>query len=113
MGASGDSGSAILQSIQQSSAGIKFGSSVVLTCQVIADSAQDAQSLSDVAKMLSQMVSMHSGTGGAPSELTNLLKSLTIATDGTAVNLTLTVAEDQLEALVKMAHGGQMPSAVI
>jgi hypothetical protein len=113
MGGSGDSGSAILQSIQQSSAGIKFGSSVVLTCQVIADSAQDAQSLSDVAKMLSQMVTMHSGTGGAPSELTNLLKSLTIATDGTAVNLSLTVAEDQLEALVKMAHGGKMNSAVI
>jgi hypothetical protein len=109
----GDSGSAILQSIQQSSGGIKFGSSVVLTCQVIADSAQDAQSLSDVAKMLSQMFTMHSGTGGAPSELTNILKSLTISTDGTTVNLTLTVPEDQLEGLVKMAHGGQMNSTVI
>jgi hypothetical protein len=109
----GDSGSAVLQSIQQSSGGIKFGSSVVLTVQVIADSTQDAASLSDVVKMLSQMASMHSGTGGAPSELTNLLKGLTISTDGTAVNLSLTVAEDQLEALVKMAHGSGMAAATI
>jgi hypothetical protein len=109
---SGDSSSAILQSIQQSSGGIKFGSSVVVTCQVVADSAQDAQSLSDVVKMLSQMITMHSGPGGAPSELTNLLKSLNISTDGAALNLTLTVPEDQLEALLKMAHG-QSNSATI
>ena len=110
---SGASGSAVLQSIQQTSGGVKLGSSVVLTGQAIADNAQDAASLSDVAKMLSQMVSMHSGSGGPPTELTNMLKSLSITTDGNAVNFSLTLPEDQLEALVKMVHGNKVSTTVI
>ena len=105
---SGAAGSAILQSIQQTSGGIKFGTNIVVTGQAIAATAQDAASLSDVLKMLSQMVTMHSGPSGAPSELTSVLKSLTISTDGSTVNLSLTLPEDQLEALIKLAHGGSI-----
>jgi hypothetical protein len=101
---SGASGSAVLQSIQQASAGIKFGSTIAVTVQAVAATAQDATSLSDVAKMLSQMVAMHGGPDGPPAQLTDLLKSLTITTDGNTVNLSLSLPESDVEALVNMAN---------
>jgi hypothetical protein len=110
---SGASGSAILQTIQQTSGGIKFGSNVVVTGQAIAATSQDAASLGDVLKLLSSMITMHSGTGGPPSELVNVLKNMTVSTDGATLNMSLTVPEDQLEALLKMAHGGSLGTGTV
>jgi len=98
--------SAVLATIQQASCGVKFGTQVQVNAQAIAKDAGDATALSDVIKMLASMVQMGSGTkDGPPAELIALLKGLVVSTDGSAVNVSLSIPEDQLESLVKLAHG--------
>ena len=101
---SGDSGSAVLQSIQQASGGVKFGAQVQLAAQAVTGSAQDASSLGDVVKLLAQMVQMHSSTNPVPGQVTDLLKSLVVTTDQNTVKVSLSLPEDQIESLFKMAE---------
>ena len=99
-----DSGSAVLQSIQQASGGVKFGSQVQLDAQAVTGSAQDASSLGDVIKLLAQMVEMHGSTNPVPGQVTDLLKSMVVTTDNNTVKITLTLPESQIESLFKMAE---------
>ncbi len=103
-GAGKDSGSAVLQSIQQASGGVKFGAQIQVDAQAITGSAQDASSLGDVVKLLAQMVQMHSSANAVPGQITDLLKTLVVTTDQNIVKVTLTLPEDQIESLFKMAE---------
>ncbi len=100
----GTSGSAVLQSIQQASAGLKFGSQVQLDAQAVTASAQDATSLGDVVKLLAQMVEMHTSSSTAPGQVASLLKNLVVSTDQNIVKVSITLPEDQIESLFKMAE---------
>ena len=100
----GDSASAVLKGIQQASGGVKFGANVQLNAEAVAKDAQDAGALSDVIKLVAQMVQMHSQNGNAPAEFTNLLKSLVVTTDGNTVKVSLSLPESEIEALFKMAQ---------
>ena len=103
-GGSGGAGSAVLQSIQQASGGVKFGSVIQLDAQAVTGTNQDASSLGDVVKLLAQMVQMHSSGNAVPGQITDLLKSLVVTTDQNVVKVTLSLPEDQLESLFKMAE---------
>lgn len=103
-GAGKNSGSAVLQNIQQASGGIRFGAQVQLDAQAVTGSAQDASSLGDVVRLLAQMVQMHSSGNAVPGQITDLLKSLVVTTDQNIVKVTLTLPEDQIESLFKMAE---------
>lgn len=103
-GTDAGSGSAVLQSIQQASGGVKLGSVIQLDMQAITQTAQDATSLGDVVKLLAQMVQMHSSTNPVPGQVTDLLKALVVITDQNIVKVTLSLPEDQLESLFKMAQ---------
>ncbi len=100
-------GSAVLKSIQQASGGVKFGAQVQLDAQAVTASAQDATSLGDVVKLLSQMLEMHGSANPAPAGLVDLLKTMVVSTDSNILKVTLTIPESQLESLFKMAeqHG--------
>ncbi len=108
-GAGGDSGSAVLQSITQASGGVKFGAQVQLDMQAVTGTSQDAASLGDVVKLLAQMVQMHGSQNQVPGQITDLLKSLVVTTDQNTVKVSLSLPEDQIESLFKMAesHHGQ------
>ena len=103
-GSGANSGSAVLQSIQQASGGVKFGTQVQLDAQAVTGTAQDATSLGDVVKLVAQMVQMHSSTNPMPGQITDLLKSLSVSTDQNILKISLTLPEDQLESLFKMAE---------
>ncbi len=104
--------SAVLSSIQQASGGIKFGSSIQVTVQAIAGSEKDASSLGDLAKFAVQMIAAQSSGANVPSTVVTLLKSLVVNTDGNAVNISLTVPEDQLESLFQMASSSHSPTRI-
>ena len=86
-----------LKSIQQASGSIMLSSPVEISAQALADSDQDATSLSDVLKFLAAMMQGQQGQGGAPGALLN---SLNVTTDHSTINLQLTIPEDQLEQLI-------------
>lgn len=96
-------GSAVLDSIQQASAGLKFGAEAKLDAQAVTGSAEDAGSLADVVKLVAQMVQMHSAEGPG-AQVTDLLKSLVVSTDSNVVNVSLSLPEDQLESLIRLAE---------
>ena len=87
-----------LQKIESASAGVKFGSVVVLTGQAQAATPQDASSLGDVLKLF---VSMAQVQAAQHPEAAALAQSLVVGTQGSIVKITLSLPEDQIQQLVK------------
>lgn len=101
----------LVKNIQSSSGGVKFGANIELTGQAIADTAQNATALADVVKMISAFVSLSAGQNPQAGAAAQLLQNLKVTTDGTAVNLSATIPESQVEALIKLASAPQPVAA--
>jgi hypothetical protein len=87
-----------LQKIQSASAGVKFGSVVVVTGQAQAATPQDASQLGDVLKLFVNMAQMQASQH---PEAAALAQSLVVTTQGSTVKITLSLPEDQIQQLVK------------
>jgi hypothetical protein len=86
----------ILQQVQAASGGVKFGSNVQLNVQAQADNAQDAAGMAGVLQLLVNLAQANSAKNpqGAAA-----LQNLTVSASGTAVNIALTLPEDQFQQL--------------
>lgn len=93
----------LVKNIQSSSGGVKFGANIELTGQAVADTAENAKALADVVKMISAFVSLSAGQNPQAGAAAQLLQNLKVSTDGTAVNLSATIPEAQVEALIQLA----------
>jgi hypothetical protein len=94
-------GGDIFKKITETSSGIKFGSLIQLTTELVAMDEKNATALGDVLKFLAGMVAMNAGSPkGAPSVLVTILQSLNVQTEGNVVNVTISAREDQIEGLV-------------
>jgi hypothetical protein len=91
----------IVKNIQSASSGVKFGPNVQFTAQAVSDTPQDATSLADVIKMVAGLVSMSAAgqTGEGPA-IGQLLQSLQVTTTGATVNISASVPETQIEAIL-------------
>jgi len=87
-----------LQKIESASAGVKFGSMVVVTGQAQAATPQDASSMGDVLKLF---VSMAQLQASQHPEAAALAQSLVVSAQGSTVKVTLSLPEDQIQQLVK------------
>jgi hypothetical protein len=96
----------ILKSIQQTSAGIKFGAIVQLSAQMVASSSQSATSLAEVVLFLGSMVQANAPAANAAAIMA-LVQSLAVQADGNTVNLALSIPEEQLEGFVRTAEQGK------
>jgi hypothetical protein len=86
------------QGIQQAAGGVKFGTNVVVTGQAQAATAQDATQLGDTFKLLASLAQMQSNTD---PRVTALAQSLTVSTNGTVLNVSVSLPQDQLVAMLK------------
>ena len=95
----------LIKGIQQSSGGVKFGSTIEISGELDARNNQDASSLADVVRFFMNMAQTN-----APShaELGKLLQNLTVNTEANAVKVSLAIPEIDLEMLFRMA-GHQAP----
>jgi hypothetical protein len=91
----------IVKNIQSASSGVKFGANVQFTAQAVSDTPQDATALADVIKMVAGLVSMSAAgqTGEGPA-IGQLLQSLQVTTTGATVNISASVPETQIEAIL-------------
>lgn len=99
-----------LAAVSGFSGGVKFGDNVAVNLDVVANSPQNAEALANVAKFLVSMATMNSNqAGGKPgtAEALAWLKTLQVTTSGTAVDISLSVPEAQIESLI----GAQKPAA--
>ena len=94
---------AAIQNIQQSSAGVKFGSSVVISAEAVEDTPQNATSLANILRMLASLATMNQ-SNPQMVQISTVLKTLTISTNGTALQLSLSIPEDVIEQLTPASH---------
>lgn len=90
-----------LQGIQQTSGGVKFGSTVEFSGEAVARSEKDAQSLVDVGKFLSGMLTMKQNQDPQAARFVALLQNLSLTTQGNTVQVRLSVPETELEGLLE------------
>jgi hypothetical protein len=96
---------AALQNIQQASAGVKFGTSINVNAEAIADTPQNANALADVVRLLVTLAQMNQSDPHA-AQFATVLKTISIQTSGTALQIGLAIPEDVFEQLgPKMNHG--------
>jgi hypothetical protein len=93
----------IFQKILGAGAGVKFGTTVVLTVQATADNAQDATTLVQTLQLLVNIAQMQTGTNPNPN-LTALLQGLSISAKGATLSITVSLPEAQIQQLVEQSR---------
>jgi hypothetical protein len=93
----------ILQNIQSLNGGVKFGDDVVVTGQAVTNSPQNAAALNAVIKLGITLGSSLAGNAAKDPQLAaalQLLQAVQVTTNGSDVDLSLSIPEAQIEALV-------------
>ena len=91
----------LVKNIQSANSGVKFGANVQFTAQAVADSPQNANSLADVIKMVAGLAAMSAaGQNGQGAAIGQLIQSLQVTATGATVNISATVPENQIEAIL-------------
>jgi hypothetical protein len=94
----------LLKSIQGFNGGVKFGNNVVVSGELLASDAKNASSLQAVIKLGLALASGYQGDNNLQlQEATQLLQALQVTTNGAAVDLSLSIPETQIEAMINAA----------
>lgn len=100
-------GNAAFQNIQSAAGGVKFGdTSAAFTAQAVADNAQDATAMVNAIQLLASMGQLQS-QGQNNANLQALVQSLKVTADGTAINISFSLPESDLQTMLKphAVHG--------
>ena len=109
-----------IQAVQQASGGVKFGANVVVagaaggvagvvfSGQATCDTAQNAQTLGDLVKLMVNLAQMQ--TGSDPSAAA-LVKSVTVNANGNALSISASLPEDLFIQLLQSAHKSPSPAS--
>jgi hypothetical protein len=90
--------STVFQNVQQAQGGVKFGDPVALTAGLQADTAQNATALANVLQFLVNLGQMQAQQN---SQAAGALKNIVISTSGVTVNVSASVSEAQVEAVIQ------------
>ncbi len=95
------------QNVQAAAAGVKFGAQVVFSGEAQCDTAQNATTLGDVAKLLINMAQMQ---GVQDTNAAALIKSVSVTASGNVVKISASLPQDvfqqMLQSQKKMGMGG-------
>jgi hypothetical protein len=94
-----------LESVLESSGGIRFGNTVDLSFDAITRSAQDAVSLADVVRFLASMVQMQRQNDPRAAIFAAALDDMKLASSGNAMRVSLSIPEKSLEQLAELGPG--------
>jgi hypothetical protein len=97
----------LTQQVQQMAGGVKFGSSVVATAAIQADNAADATQLANTVQFMVNLIQMQSQKD---PQLANVAQGFSVNTQGTTVNLKVTLPEAQFQQLFQMEKKATMGS---
>jgi hypothetical protein len=86
-----------IRKVQQASAGVKFGATVQVTAEAVAETTQDASALADVARLLAQIALMRNKNPEAAA----VLRSLNVTASERTVNLTVSIPQEQMERIFR------------
>jgi len=96
--------SQFLAAVTSLSGGVKFGETVPVNLNLVANSPQNAEALANVVKFIAGMAVSGAGQSNTPqASALDWLKSLQVSTTGTKVDVSLAIPESQIEALIGTA----------
>lgn len=90
----------LLGAIQQTSGGVKFGSTVQLFAEAVTRSPQDAAALVDVVKFIAGLVQTNRQNDKTAAQVSTLLDGLQTTTQGNVMTMTLAIPESTLEQMM-------------
>jgi len=96
------------QSVQQAAGGVKFGGNVVFSGEAGTDTAQNAQTLSDLVKLMINLAQMQAGTN---PDTAALIKSVTVSANGNVVKASASLPEDMFIQLIQAGHKSAAPAS--
>jgi hypothetical protein len=100
--------SPLLQSVQQASGGVLFGTAgITVSADAVTASPQNAQSLVDVLKFF---ISMIAGNANTPSNVTSVASSAQFSVNGSTAHISLMLAENQAEQLLMPGNAMKHPA---
>jgi hypothetical protein len=88
----------LLQQVQSGWAGVKFGANITLTAQAQTTTAQDATNLAGLLQLLQNIAQMQASQNPNAAAFG---RSVAITAQGTAVNISASLPEDQFQKLVQ------------
>jgi hypothetical protein len=100
----------ILKSIQSFGGGVDFTSNIQITGQAVTASTQNAAALAAVLQLGLNLVSMSGGNNAELKQLTEFLQTLRITANGPDVNISASIPEAQVEALLNQVLKPSTPS---
>ncbi len=86
------------QLIQQGAAGVKFGSTIIVTAQAQTDSAQNATTLAGAIQFLQNLVQAQASQD---PQAAGVMKAISVSAQGSTVSFTMAVTEAQIEGLIQ------------
>jgi hypothetical protein len=90
---------AVLQAIEQTSGGVKFGTTVQVAGEAVTRSDKDATALVDVVNFLTSMIQLNRERPEV-AQFATALDSLKVTAAGTAVRLTISIPETDIERMM-------------
>jgi len=100
----------MFSSIQGSSGGIKFGTTVQITGQVTTTDAASAISLANVLQALVSIASMAGGQDPQIATMAQILQGMKVTANGPAINVALSIPETQVETILNGMRNQATPA---
>jgi hypothetical protein len=90
----------LLQNVQQASGGVKFGSNIVLSAEIMTRSPQDASALVDVVKFIAGLIQTNRESDKTASKVSTVLDALRCSAQGNVMTMSLSIPEAALEQMM-------------
>lgn len=90
----------LLAAIHQASGGIRFGDTVTISGEAVTRSDKDAQALVDVFRFLAGLIQLNSENNKVAGQVSTLLDTMDLKTNGSVMTMSLAIPEQQLEQLL-------------
>ncbi len=100
----------MFSSVQGSSGGVKFGTNVQITGQVLTTDAASATSLANMLQALVSIASMAGGQDPQIATLAQILQGMKLTADGPAINVALSIPETQVETILNSMKNQARPA---
>jgi len=94
----------LLSGIHEASGGIRFGDTVTISGEAVTRSNKDAQALTDVFRFLASLIQLNSQDNKVAGQVSTLLDTMDLKTNGNVMTMSLAIPEQQVERLLNTLH---------
>jgi hypothetical protein len=99
----------MLQAVQQASGGIKFGTIIVLSAEIVTRSPQDASALVDVVKFIAGLIQTNRKNDKTAEKVSTVLDALRCNAQGNVMTMSISIPETVLEQMLESMRQERRP----